>query len=481
MNPGRAEIRPLIEELAKQKGLPPTAIADLKATIASSPYLSNVMASAIENGSLKQLALTNAPHQSGHYDSETGTIHLNTSNFTVADFQKPSQRMDNLAVVLGHETGHALLADAERRERYKLNYEATEVIRDASRNDVSADLTDPAHRYLTFMRRNEAMAELVGMNALASRITGGREGEFNRTEFLTRVDPSTPCVEKGVLAKGIDLSSEGIQVVGRFRTSPAVEAVAQCYTDKAATLGQHGDSGYRSLHGAYVMETLASARNDYAKGTTMHVPEIELNLAALKLDPKRAERAGIDLGGPGHSFDYVDISAGKHEHETVSHTHSRNGTEAYREALADPLPPATLTPNALRADSPGHPDHRGFELFHGAVKADGRWSEAEARNIAAAGLAAVKADPIVGNQLTGVVVGTPNATGDVSVFGYSSPHGPQGPLHYVGVDAAAAAHTPAERSLDRVEQLNPQQVLQQQQTQQFETPQPNPGGATLRH
>jgi hypothetical protein len=472
VNQVRADIRPLIEELAKQKGLPPTAIADLQATIASSPYLSNVMACAIENGSLKHLAVTNAPHQSGHYDSQTGTIHLNASNFAVADFQKPSQRMDNLAVVLGHETGHALLADAERRERYKLNYEASEVIRDASRNGASADLTDPANRYLTFMRRNEAMAELVGMNALASRTTGGRNGEFNRTEFLTRVDPSTSCVEKGALAKGIDLSSEGIQVVGKFRTSPAIEAVAQCYTDKAASIGQHGDSGYRSLYGAYVMETLAGARNDYAKGTTMHVPQIELNLAALKLDPKRVERAGIDLGGPGHAFDYVDISGGKREHETVSHTDSRNGIGAQRDTQADPQASAPVTSTTLRADSPGHPDHRGFEMFQDAAKADGRWSEAESRNIAAAGLAAVKADPVVGNQLVGVVMGTSNATGSVSLFGYSSPHGPQGPHHHVGVDAAAAARVPADKSLDRVEQLNQQhqQTLQQARTQSMETP-----------
>lgn len=143
-------------------------------------------------------------------------------------------------------------------------------------------------------------------------------------------------------------------------------------------------------------------------------------------------------------------------------------------AGASPLPAA-----AFRADNPAHPDHRGFDMFHGAIKVDGRWSEVESRNIAAVGLAAVKADPIVGNQLAGVVVGTPNITGNVSVFGYSSAHGPQGPHHHVGVDAAAP--TPAERRLDRVEQLNRQQVQQQQQAQQIDTHQTSFGGPTLRH
>ncbi|MEI2429253.1 hypothetical protein RDV84_22800 [Lysobacter yananisis] len=42
--------------------------------------------------------------------------------------------------------------------------------------------------------------------------------------------------------------------------------------------------------------------NDYAKGTTMHVPTIELDMATLKLDPNRIERAGghrHDIGAVG--------------------------------------------------------------------------------------------------------------------------------------------------------------------------------------
>lgn len=463
MSEVRADIRPLLNELAQKQGLPPSAVADLEATIASSPYLSNVMSSAIESGSLKHLATTNEPHQSGHYDNLTGTIHLNASNFDPKNYDNASDRRDSLTVVLGHETGHALLADAAQRERYTLSYNVTEGIRTASREQTAVDVTEPADRYLTFMRRNEAMAELVGMNALASRVTGGA-GEFDRAEFLRRADPSTPCVEKGKLASGIHLSPQGIQVIGHgFQKSPAIEAVAQCFTDPTRSIGQHGKSSYRDTHGAFVMSTVASEFNDYAKGTTMHVPDVEMNLATLKLDPRRVERAGLDLGGAGQSFSYVDTSRGQHERETVSHTkaHEVPGAAHRPEALAS-APPAAAP---LRADNPAHPDHRGFEMFHGAVKADGRWSQAEARNIAAAGLAAAKGDPVVGNQLTGVVIGAPNATGSVSVFGYSSPHGPQGPHHHVGVDAAAAAQVPADKNLDRVEQLNKQQAQQQTQAQ----------------
>jgi hypothetical protein len=202
-------MRPIIEELARAKGLPPTAVADLEATIGSSPYLANVLSSAIESGSLKHLAVSSDPSEAGRYDSKTGTIYLDASNFAAKNFDSEGARRDNLAVVLGHETGHALVADAERRERYVLSYEATESVRQASRDGTSADLTAPADRYLTFMRRNEAMAELVGMNSLASRTKDGREGAFDKAEFLMRVDQSTTCVEKGILAKGVQISPEG--------------------------------------------------------------------------------------------------------------------------------------------------------------------------------------------------------------------------------------------------------------------------------
>lgn len=470
------EIRPLIEELAQKKGLPPSAVADIEATITSSPYLSNVMVAAIENGSLKHLDTTNEPFQSGHYQQRTGTIHLNTSNFDAKGFDNASARRDNLAVVIGHEAGHALLADASERERYALRYNMGETIRTASHDGTAADLTGPANRYVSFMRRNEAMAELVGMNALASRTTG-TDGTFDRAEFLRRADLSTPCVDKGTLAPGITLSPAGIQVIGKqFRTSPAIEAVAECYTDPGASIGQHGDSSYRDTHGTYVMKMAASELSDYAKGTTMHVPTIELDMATLKLDPNRIERAGLDLGGNGRSFSYVDTSNGRREYESVSHTQAQSAAEnSHRlDSSAQVRSPAQV----FRADSPGHPDQPAFEMFHRAAQADGRWSQTEVRNLAATGLAAVKADPAVGQNLSGVVIGR-GADGTLNLIGYASPHGPSGPHHHLAVEANTAAQVPAERSLDRVEQLNQQQAQQQAQAQTQAMEGPSQGGPKL--
>ncbi|MBN7136003.1 hypothetical protein A7A76_14890 [Lysobacter enzymogenes] len=472
----RPEIRPLIEELAQKKGLPPSAVADIEATIASSPYLSNVMVAAIGNGSLKHLDMTNEPFQSGHYQQRTGTIHLNTSNFDAKSFDNTSARRDNLAVVIGHEAGHALLADASERERYALRYNMGETIRTASQDGTAADLTGPANRYVGFMRRNEAMAELVGMNALASRTTG-TDGTFDRAEFLRRADLSTPCVDKGMLAPGITLSPAGIQIIGKqFRTSPAIEAVAACYSDPGASIGQHGDSSYRDIHGTYVMKMAASELSDYAKGTTMHVPAIELDMATLKLDPNRIERAGLDLGGNGRSFSYVDTSNGRREYESVSHTQIQSAAE--NSHRLDSSPQVQSPAQVFRADSPGHPDQPAFEMFHRAAQAEGRWSQTEARNLAAAGLAAVKADPAVGQNLSGAVIGK-GADGTLNLIGYASPHGPAGPHHHLAVEANTAAQVPAERSLDRVEALNRQQAQQQAQAQDQAMEGPSQGGPKL--
>lgn len=472
----RSDIGPLIDELARQKGVPPSAVADIEAAIASSPYLTNVMGAAIANGSLKHLGMTDEPHQSGHYDPGTGTVHLNRSNFDPARFDKAEVRQSNLAVVIGHETGHALLAEAGRLERYQLLFDATHAIRDASRDFESADLTAPVQRYVAFERRNEAMAELIGMNALASRATHGGQEPFNRDAFAKLAAPSTSCVDDdNQLYEGLKLSADGIQRIGKFQPSPALEAVAQCYTDTSATLGPQGKSSYRDQAGAYAMSTVSQALADYAKNTTMHVPQIELDMAALKLDPRRIERFGVDLGGPGRQLHYVDTSAGKHAQESISHTRSISGHVSHRQDV--PAIEATKT-SVLQADRPGHPDHPAFERFHRAALADGRWSHAEARNLAAAGLAAVKADPTVGANLTGVVIGQA-ADGGTSLIGYASPHGPTGPHHHLAIDAGEAAQVPAQKSLERVEQLNQQQAQQQAQAQTLGMNGPSQGGPTL--
>lgn len=468
-----AQLRTLVDELARQKGLPPGAARDVEAAIASSPYLAHVMVDAANQKTLKHIGLSTEKQEGGHYDKDTGTVFIRVETFTDNQF-KPRTRLDMLTGVLGHETGHALTANARSLEIQRFS-NAVEAALNAGTGNVSyVDLTRVTQRYLDFTRRDEALAEMIGMNAVASRISGGQPDQFSEQQFLKRVDPVTSCVDVPIggvlpmLASGIGLRDGGMQLTGNNFNSPAIEALAVCHYDQGSTLGRNGDSNYRNYYGPHVFSIIAAAHAEAAKGTTQAVPDVRLDLKQLKLDLAQIERNGVELGSPGKGFSFTDTSDGHHAWKTVRDTSAgpRNPMPKDVDIEASPMSAA------FRADSPGHPDHRSFQLFHSAIKADGRWSETEARNIAAAGLAAVKADSVVGSTLTGVVVGKPNDTGNVSVFGYASPHGPQGPHHHVGVDASSSARVPAEQSLERVEQLNQhqQQVQQQAQTQSTERP-----------
>lgn len=464
----RPELRPLIEDLAKQKGLPPSAVADMEAAIATSPYLSSVMVDAMNQGRLSRLSVTTQPHEGGHYDTASKTVFVSADAFTTKSIE-PQARIDNVASVIGREVGHALTASARSMEAERLSAATQIALRDAAGNASYVDLTRDAQRYLDFTRRDEALAELVGMNALASRMSGGPAARFNIDDFLDRAAPTTRCVDQPkenrppALAPGIRLRDDGMQLTGNRFSSAAVEAVAACHYDKSAGLGRDGSSNYRNYYGATVLETIAASRAELSKSSTQDLPEVRLDLASLRLDLRQLERNGLDLGGPGKSFGFTDTSHGKLELKTVRDTGSATD-KASKDIAAEPPAPAPM-----RADRPGHPDHAAFEMFHRAARADGRWSEAETRNLAAAGLAAVKADPTVGANLAGVVIGRA-ADGGTNLIGYASPHGPAGPHHHLAIDIGAAAKVPAEKSLERVEQLDQQQAQQQGRTQTQQGP-----------
>lgn len=472
------QLRPLVDEFAKQKGIPPNAAQDVEASIASSPYLASVMVDAVNQKTLKRIGVGAEKHEGGHYDKETGTIFVSAEAFTATD-AKLQTRIDNITSTLGHETGHALTEKARSAEIDRLStaieIKLTEGLGSASKVDV----TPEARRYLDFTRNDEALSELISMNSVASRIAS-QPGGYNEKEFLRRMDASTGCIERkenarhAELAPGIKLSDHGLQFTGNRFKSPAVEAVAACHYDQGATLGRHGDSNYRNYYGPSVLATIAAVHADVAKGTTQAVPEVHVDLKGLKLDLAQIERNGVDLPGTSKSFSFTDISDGKLAWKTVNDT----STGAPKPAPKDVDIEAPAARPTFRADSAGHPDHTAFEMFHRAAQADGRWAQTEARNLAAAGLAAVKADPTVGQNLSGVVIGK-GADGAPNLIGYASPHGPAGPHHHVAVEANGASQIPAEKSLDRVEQLNQQQAQQQAQTQNQAMDGPSQGGPKM--
>ncbi|QWP78135.1 hypothetical protein J5226_06990 [Lysobacter sp. K5869] len=471
-------LRALVDEFAGQTGLPPNAANDVEAAIASSPYLTHVMVDAVKQRTLKHIGITREGNEGGHYDRKSGTVFVGINGFT-QDLGDAIARIDNIAAILGHETGHALTEKARSAEIDRLSsaieIKLTEGLGNTSQIDVTAD----AERYLNFTRNDEALSELISMNSVASRI-GSRPGGYNLQQFLERVDASTGCVKRHEttgqveLAPDIELSKHGFQLTGNRFKSPAVEAVAACHYDQGASLGRNGDSNYRNYYGPTVLATIAAVHADIAKDTTQAVPDIHLDLKRLRLDLAQIERNGVNLPGAAQSFSFTDTSDGKLAWKTVNDTSTGMPEPGPRDVGVE----ATAARPAFRADSPGHPDYPTFERFHRAAQADGRWSDVEARNLAAAGLAAVKGDVLVGQYLSGVVVGK-GADGATNLIGYASPHGPAGPHHHLAVNADVAAQVPAEKSLDRVEQLNQEHARQQAHAQTLATDGPSRNGPKI--
>jgi hypothetical protein len=488
----RPEVQTLIDELRSKNGVPPNAVSALEATISSSPYLENALVQAIANGDLKHLDVMSDPTKAGSYDSST--ISLNVSNFNTAK-RTPQELRDNLAVVVGHETGHALMADASRRQLYLLEGSIDGALKQSVREALSngrqstdpVNLTPEVSRYLEAARKNEGLAELVGMNSLASRISGGDPANFDRATFLKRVDLSTPCVDpdpqshKLTLERGIVLDRDGFQRTGGKIASPAVDRVAQCFFDEGVGLGPKGQSSYRDYYGADAMERVARLWKEQAEGTTKTLSPVELDMAKLKLDAQTVSKAGVELGQVGKAFEFYDISQGKRELESVKQLYpSTPGQAAHpRRDEAQDMPDNARTTRSL-ANQPGHSDFGSFEAIRTAVRNDGRWNDEQSENIAAALLREHKGDS-VSKRLDEVRIGRPTEQGDTNIFAVYAPFGNKDPVFRTSVEAGRAAQEPAAQNLDKVEQLNLQQTQQAQlqQTMQQSPADPSQGGPRI--
>lgn len=303
------DIDRLLQDLEQQPGLPKGAVRDLREAIDTSPYLASVMTQAIDLGALRRLEVSNHPNEGGHYDDKTGTVSINTSIFAPSI---RSDRLDMLAGTLGHETGHALMAPSAQVSLNTFVFKLDAALKDGIQYGESVvDATALSKEYVASARQNEALAELVSMNAVASRVET-TTGEFNQAEFLRRVEPTTACVRGGKLEPGIHLDEHGLQRTGNSISSPAVEAVAVCHFDRSdSSMGTQGTSNYAGYYASYAVSAGAVLLKERAGSTTQALPRLGYNLAELSTDTAKLEGAGLNLGGQGKAFGFVDTSHGQ--------------------------------------------------------------------------------------------------------------------------------------------------------------------------
>ncbi|KII96910.1 hypothetical protein DGM85_05870 [Xanthomonas phaseoli pv. phaseoli] len=452
------DIDRLLQDLEQQPGLPKGAVRDLREAIDTSPYLASVMTQAIDLGTLRRLEVSNQPNEGGHYDDRTGTVSINTSIFAPSI---RSDRLDMLAGTLGHETGHALMAPSAQVSLNTFVFKLDTALKDGVQYGESVvDATAPSKEYMASARQNEALAELVSMNAVASRVTT-TTGEFNQAEFLRRVEPTTACVKDGKLEPGIYLDERGLQRTGNSISSPAVEAVAVCHFDRSdSSMGSQGTSNYAGYYAGYAVSAGAALLKERAGSTTQALPRLGYDLAELGTDTAKLEGAGLNLGGQGKAFGFVDTSHGQQREVEVRQL----GTAQHR---PDIEPPSLRSPSQVLADNPAHPDHQTYARIHDWVKGTGNWSNEESRNVSASLYKQQVDDPLL--KRVDQVTGGLGRDGAHNVFAVYAPHGVGvAPMFHAHVDGREASQQPAQQNLQQAETIQQNQVRQQalEQTQQ---------------
>ncbi|WIH04947.1 hypothetical protein KHF85_19790 [Xanthomonas translucens pv. graminis] len=445
-------IERMLQETERQSSLSPGAARDLREAVESSPYLIEVMTKAMDKGDLAHISVSKTPNEGGHYSHDTKSISINADVFLRT---RPEERVDQLTGILGHETGHALMARSNEISTYKLSYGIEQSLREGRRyGDATVDITPLAKDYIQASRQNEALAELVSMNSVASRV---KHQHPNASEgyLLRRMEPTTPCVTNGRLEPGIRLDSEGIQHTDNRINSPAVEAVAVCQFDRSGnSLGALGQSDYNAFYLSYIVSAGAAVSRDLDRGSTQSIPSLGLNLKELGSSAEEIQAAGIALGGQGRAFGFTDTSGGQLRPVEVRQM-GRDGA-----GQPDIDPQAVSRDQAVLADNPAHPDHPTYQQIHSWVSGTGNWNEQESRNVTAALYKQQAEDPLV--KRVDRVTGALGKDGAENVLAVYAPFGDKLPMFHARVDGREAAQQPAEQNLVQAEQIRIEQVRQQQ-------------------
>lgn len=318
-----ANLSPNLQHLTDE--LPASRRAEVEQAIASSPYLRQIMTEAVTAGTLQHIRMgTPGANEGGHYDGGKRAIYLSPETFAI--FKQPTDRLDAITSTLGHETGHALYAEKAEKERTFATYSITEGIR-AAGQDGEFDATALVNGFIRSSRRDEALAEIHGWNALASRIEYTKGVPPSQEEMLRRANPSTDCVDgpqkNPRLEAGIILDADMYMSDTRLPKAGLInlEPVAQCHFDQSGkSLGTGGGANYTNYYGAYLVEQLADDTRGWA-----NPPKIKLDMEKLGLDKAQLESTGLRLSNDG--FSLVDTSQGRYKPMTLRSSGSGiNGT-----------------------------------------------------------------------------------------------------------------------------------------------------------
>lgn len=299
------EVQRLLDGLDRSSPVARSRADEIAAAVTSSPYLQDRMRAAVRDGTLERIEVGSRANEGGHYDDGTNTVSLARSLFETPSTR---ERRDGLTFVLGHEVGHALMQGQSDHKSAAFRLEVNNLL--AAPADERVDATALVGRYLERSSVDESTAEVVGWNALQSRVAAESKGHVGVAELLERAYRFTSCVASDAdgaltVAPGVALQPDG-RILVKDRPQQ-LDAVGECHFETGANLGPKGDASYRNYYGAYAISSIAVAALSQRR-LGMSVPDVELDFAKLGLRPATLSSAGLDFDGHGHKFTMWDVS-----------------------------------------------------------------------------------------------------------------------------------------------------------------------------
>ncbi|TLX22689.1 XVIPCD domain-containing protein [Thermomonas fusca] len=307
------------------------------------------------------------------------------------------QNIGEITFVLGHELQHGFNRVATRQALTRF---ASTVRQIAENAPAPRDYTAPTATLLAQNRRDEALAEIAGWNAIVSRVRHANPGAGLQEifeaqpgrmgDFIDRhTSPNISYIVKPNLSLNADMT---------LSATPAnVEAMGQNYFDKAARtpggLGARGSSDYVNYYGRNLVSFIAQTERHYHRASPgVAAPQMGLDLGRLRLSERLLEENGIDLGRDSQPMPYYDLGNSPPSEHLFQHTRVTN---RHVSPLVTGLPTAAPIVQPVHpqpapgAMEPDHPDHALLQHLRSDVRrldqhAGKGWDDASERLTASA-------------------------------------------------------------------------------------------------
>ncbi|MFZ5663502.1 MAG: XVIPCD domain-containing protein [Pseudomonadota bacterium] len=338
----------------------------------TSPELNRAMTEAIRSGDLVSIRLlpTGEAERNGEYDPYYREIRLRSDLLNVTPRE---ENVHQVVDVLAHETSHAQRRQGLNSFRDRMLQRAHAI----AGIEGSRDWTGFVRDYIVFGRREEAHAELDGINAVADHMRAVDGTPVTEAKLARRLHATSACVERHGRQFRFSPRITFDPTTQSVRTTPAnLEAIARCHFD--------GNPDYRHHYAAAAITLIADRELAY-RSEEPHRRRMDnrIALSELGLDPHRLAGMSLRLAAK-ESFQIVDVSGGS------SRIIEFRGSAPRPAQKLHEVRPRVAAESAPRTPAdPHHPDHalwvklqdRVRELDRAAGKG---WDEHSERLLASA-------------------------------------------------------------------------------------------------